>query len=204
MFLFAVSLLLLNAVEYSRCERINIVPSPDSSCPGEFPGEPCFTLEQYSAYPNWQSTNIMLDFHPGVHCLNSYLSVSNIYSFTMRANITSTVSVVCRQGVYNLFDFYQLQHIYVSNITFIGCMMYLSSITNVTFVKSSLMDATTYGGALSIYDSSVHIKQCIMSNNSNGAIYSSWSNFVLLTIDESIFENNSYSDYYIMMEEQYM
>ena len=195
-FVFTVLLLLPNALEYSSCERFNIVPSPDSLCPGEFTGEPCFTLEQYAAYPSHRSSNITLNVHPGIHHLNSQLSVSNIYSFTMQANTTATASILCREGIYNPFYFSRLQRIYVSNITFVGCMVYLYSANNVTFVRSSLINTTTYGGALSLYESSVQIKQCIISNNSNGAIYGSYTNFLSLTIDESIFENNSYSDYY--------
>ena len=60
--LFMVLLLLLNALQYSSCERFNIVPSPDSPCPGEFTGEPCLTLEQYVTNPSL-SSNITFELH---------------------------------------------------------------------------------------------------------------------------------------------
>jgi hypothetical protein len=84
-------LVLLNTIQYSSCERFNIVPSPDSPCPGEFTGEPCLTLQQYVANPSLRS-NITLEVHPGNHSLDSELRVRNINSFIMRANASATVT----------------------------------------------------------------------------------------------------------------
>ena len=119
--------LLLNAVQYSSCERFNIVPSPDSPCPGEFSGEPCLTLEQYVGNPSL-SSNITFELHPGNHHLSSELPVSNINSFTMRANSLATVT--CSQQLDRPFYFVQLQQVYVSGITFVSCRMELAYITN--------------------------------------------------------------------------
>ena len=70
--IFAPLLLLFsNTVQYSTCERFNIVPSPDSTCSGEFTGEPCLTLEQYVANPSL-SSNITLEVHPGNHQLHGF------------------------------------------------------------------------------------------------------------------------------------
>ena len=179
---------------------INIVPSTGSPCPGEFTGDPCFTLEQYTTYPPSQRTsNIVFNLHPGIHHLNSQVSLSNIHSLRMQANVTTTVTVLCREVLsYYSFAFSQLQLMYISGITFIGCSMYLDS-ANATIVKSSFINRTSTGFALSIFSSFVQIKQCTISNNSNGAISFTdrYNSISLLTIDQSIFENNSYIYSYI-------
>ena len=178
----------------SQVHITNIVPTPDSPCPGEFTGEPCFTLEQYAAYPPSHSPNITLNLHPGTHHLNTRLYVSNIYSFTMHGNMSTTVIIICREETYyRSFDFNRLQLIHVSGITFIGCSMNLGSVVNATVVKSSFLNRTRNGVALSTYGSSVWIQQCTMSNNRNGAISFSGSNLFSLTIDQSLFSNNSNS-----------
>ena len=105
MFLLAVSLLLVKIVQYSSCERFNIVPSPDSSCPGEFTGEPCLTLQQYVANPSL-SSNITFELYPGNHHLDSQISVSNINSFKMSTSTSSTV--ICNQQLSQPFYFNQL------------------------------------------------------------------------------------------------
>ena len=177
----------------SQVYIINIVPTPDSPCPGEFTGEPCFTLEQYAAYPS-HTPNIMLNLHPGIHHLNSQFYVSNIHSFTMHGNIATTVTIICREETYyRSFDFNRLQLISVSGITFIGCSMNLGSVVNATVVKSSFLNRTRNGVALSTSGSSVWIKQCTMSNNNIGAVSFSGSNSFSLTIDQSLFSNNSNS-----------
>ena len=179
---------------------INIVPSPGSPCPGEFTGEPCFTLEQYAAHPPSHSPNITLNLHPGTHHLNSQFYVSNIYSFAMRGNMSTIVTIICREETvtyyYRSFDFYRLQLIRISGISFIGCSMYLRSIVNATVVRSSFLNTTRNGVALSTSDSSVLIKQCTMSNNRIRALSFSGSNLFSLTIDQSLFSNNSNSYYY--------
>ena len=165
--------LLLNAFEYSSCERFNIVPSPDSPCPGEFTGEPCLTFQQYVANPSL-SSNIVLELHPGNYRLESRLSVSSIDSFTIRANIS--VMITCNH-LYDPFNFDGLQQIHVSNITFVGCRMHLQSITNAIFERNSF-------SYIAAYSSSVLIRQCNIR-----AIHGSSSNFV---IEQTAFRNNYY------------
>ena len=188
--------LLITAVQYCSCERFNIIPTADSPCPGEFTGEPCLTLQQYVANPSL-SSNITLELHSGNHRLDSQLSAADINSFTMRANATVTVN--CSQQLqsasYNWFRFDRVQQLHVSGITFIGCRMYLNSVTNATFVRDSFVNRTGCcpdGAALYIRDStSVLIKQCIISNHrvDEGAIYYA-SRTGSFTIDQSRFDNN--------------
>ena len=217
MFLLAIVVLILNTVEYCSCERFNIVPSSDSSCPDEFTGDPCLTLEEYVADSNLnsnitfegnhsqQSSNMTLNFHPGIHYLNSQLLISNIYSFTVQANTTDTVTILCREGIkfYDPLYFIQLYLIHISDITFIGCSMNLRSTANATFVRSTFINRSTSGEALHISDSSVWIEQCIISNNSNGGIYFSGSNSLLLVILQTIFKKLIIATLIIIvMEEQ--
>ena len=190
-FLLALLLLSVNAVEYSSCERIYVIPSLDSACPGELTGEPCFTLDEYVANPSL-SSNIALKLWPGIHHLNSQLSVSNISSFVMSANTSATV--VCSQEYY----FSQLQQVHVSRITFIGCRMTLRHVTNVTFEKNTFMNGSICdkhefedGAALNVRYSLVLVSQCIFSNNlgyKSGAIY---SNASIITVEQTAFLKNS-------------
>ena len=189
MFLFAVLFFMSNTVQYSSCERFNIVPSPDSPCPGEFTGEPCLTLQQYVANPSL-SSNITFELHPGNHRLDSQLSVSDINYFTMRANTSATVT--CSRQIYTPFYFNRLQQIYVSGITFVGCRMELYYITNATFERSSFVNSARCcpsGAVLYAYYSSVLIRQCIIFNNRiiRGATYGHGSTF---RIEQTMFRFN--------------
>ena len=183
MLLFALSFLLLITVEYSSCERFNIVPSPDSPCPGEFTGEPCLTLQQYVANPSL-SSNIVFELHPGNHSLDSELQVSNINSFTMRANTSAIGLVTCSQQLHQPFYFSRVQQIHVSGITFVGCGMELNYITNATFERNSFVNRTRCcyrGVVLYAYYSSVLIRLCFVSNNRvyYGAIYGDRSTLIM-------------------------
>ena len=196
MFHFAISLLLLSsAVQYSSCERFNIVPSPDSPCPGELTGEPCLTLQQYVANPGLSS--IPLELHPGNHSLDSQLRVSNINSFTMRANTSATVT--CNQQLSQPFYFNRLQQIHVSGITFVVCRMYLGYITNALFESNSFINRTgccQSGAAISAHRSLLLIRACSISNNkgyNRGAIYLIDGN---MDIVNSVVSNNSLYHWY--------
>ena len=155
--LFVVLFLLNNAVQFASCTRLNIIPSLDSPCPSQFTGEPCNTLQQYVANSSSFSHNITLEIHPGQHHLNSRLSVSNTNSFIMRAVTVNTASVICSQFSY--FSFNRLQHVFISNVTFIGCRMNLNTMMNTTFVRNSFVNTT--GTVFNIGQSSVQIKWCI-------------------------------------------
>ena len=155
--LFIALFLLNNAVQYTSCARLSIIPSLDSPCPDESTGEPCLTLQQYLANSSFSTSyNITLELYPGQHHLNSRLSTSNTNYFIMRATV-NTASILCSQSSY--FSFNQIQHFYISDIAFSGCRMNLNSMMNATFVRNSFMNPT--GTILSIGQSSVQIKWCI-------------------------------------------
>ena len=175
MFVFTVLLLLLNVVEYSSCERFNIVPSSDSPCPGELTGEPCLTLQQYVTNPS-QSSNIIFELQPGNHRLDSQLRLLNVNSFLMRGN--SSVTVTCSQ-LYQPFYFSGLQQINISDIMFVGCRMELQSIRFAKFERNSFVDG--FNNDLYVRYSSVLIRMCTISNNMaySGAIYGYGSTFII-------------------------
>ena len=135
--LFAVLFFICSVFPHIGCERFNIVPSPDSPCPGEFD---CLTLQQYAINPSL-SSNTTLELQPGDHSLDSLLFMfKNTNSLEIRTN--STATVLCSPSAY--FSFSNLHQITVSGVTFIDCKMNLLFITNATFVRSSFMKMTGY------------------------------------------------------------
>ena len=211
-----VAILLLN--EYVSCDVINIVPSPDSQCPGEFIGEPCPTLQQFALnYDLLPSSNLSLVLHPGSHHLFTYLSQS-LNSLTMRATRENAVAMICHEepGYYYAGLSFSTRHlVQISDTTFVGCGLSLSGATNVTLMRNSFISNHRQNGAYisinfnnvyssSYTSSSVMIKQCNFSNNvmsssrSTGIrIYGYFNyrsnNTFKITIDETNFENNSYN-----------
>ena len=161
MILFAL-FLFIYGVQSGSSDRLSIIPSPDTACPGEFTGEPCLTLLQYISNPS-VSSNITLELNPGSHHLDARLTATNINSLTMRA--TTNVSVTCSQQ--GEFYFQDLQLVHISGITFANCKMLLQRVTNVTFVRSSFLNKT--------YDSYTVVGSSIST----------------VMIDQSTFENNS-------------
>ena len=206
--LFTVLLLVLlsNTVQYAAAsvDEINIIPRPDSPCPGASKGEPCFTLQQYTANHTAFSSDTVLKFYPGNHLMDSQLFVSSVNSFTMRA--TKTATIFCSQP-YNdyKFIFDEVHTVQIRGITFNGCRVSLSQSSvmgNVAIFKSSFVNKTGYeccstrGGVLDIsQESSVLIKQCVFSDNigGTGAIFDSRSHN--LTVDQCTFKNN-YGSYW--------
>ena len=136
-------LLILNTVQYINSDKINIIPTPDSPCPGKSKGEPCLTLQQYIANPSLSNNVLTLLLYPGNHHMDSQLSSSNINAFTMKA--TGSASVFCSQQLYptlQFFVFSQLKYARVDGITFIGCTIKLNGTAKATFVRSSLVNRT--------------------------------------------------------------
>ena len=208
------AILLLN--EYASCDVINIVPSPDSQCPGEFIGEPCPTLQQFALnYDPPPNSNITLILHPGNNHLFSALSQS-LNSLTIRATRANAVAIICHQEPgYVWLSFSTRLLVQISDITFVGCELSLSGATNITLMRNLFINNHRQNGAYisinfnnvysSLYSSSVLIKQCNFSNNvmsSSTAVriygYSNYrsNNTFKITIDETNFENNSYNYFY--------
>ena len=77
------------------CDTYYVLTSPSSSCPGELTGEQCLTLQQFANSPG-HSSSVLLMMESGNHTLDSAISLSNIYNFTMVPLMpNSNVRVVC-------------------------------------------------------------------------------------------------------------
>ena len=198
---------LLLSIQYVRCDEIYIIPTPDSPCPGAITGQSCFTLQQYVANPS-RSSNITLKLYPGIHRIDHFpLSVLKINRFTMTATKAASVTVVCGQqlpsGYYFWFTFTQVWKVNVSGITFDACKFGLAidptdTAANIAFVRSSFVNNTccNRGGVIDITSALwqnvfVTIKQCVFSDNNLGAGSPLRTRGVNLTVDQSIFKNNS-------------
>ena len=204
--LLMVLLLLTDAVQYTSCDKINIIPSPDSPCPGRAAGELCLTLDQFNADSAFQSnSNLTLELHPGNHHMDSRLQVYSPVNFTMKAK--TTASVLCSEQLQLIPDSYcftfgqYLQYYLISDITFVGCTMNMYSGKYVTIERSSFINKhtktpcpinTCYPAVLSYYGfvQTLVVKQCTFANNKEGygGIYGVGANLI---INGSIFENNN-------------
>ena len=206
--LLAVLLLLNNAVQYTSCDTINIIPSPDSPCPGGSAGEPCFTLDQFNAnftFEGISGSNLTLELHPGNHQMNTraQYSLHSIANFTMRAK--TTASVFCSEQLQLIPDSYcfyfdNLKYGLISGITFVGCNTNMNSGDYVVFERCSFINKNTdilcninacHPGVLCYYGfvNTLVIKQCTFVNNKNGngGIYGYCDTLI---VDGSTFENN--------------
>ena len=118
--------------------RILIVPSTDSPCPGEVTGEPCLTIQQYvSNFSPSRSTNLVLQ--SGTHNMRTQLSVSDVDSFTMHGN--NDVTLNCREQ----FIFRNVDNVHLSGITFVNCDGDNSNadrIRNITFENCNFQSRT--------------------------------------------------------------
>ena len=187
-------------------DRILIVPSTNSSCPGEITGEPCLTIQQYVSNLS-PSRNTTLELQPGIHNAGTQLSVSNIVSFTMHGN--GEVTFNCRQQ----FIFRHVDIIHLSGITFVNCGGHGANadlvgsfiFENCTFesrftlhvtraTRATIVNSTFTGGsfvALSLSQTpTLMVKGSTFSDRIGqfaGAIQISQST---VTIEQSVFKNN--------------
>ena len=164
---FALFLLFTNGDQHANAERLIVVPSPESACPGEFTGEPCLTLQQYVANPSL-SSDITLELQPGNHQLQTQLSAANINSFTIRA--TTEASVSCTSE--GRFYFEHLQHIDIRDITLDNCRMELQTVESARLVRNYIVNVTEISLWPAVYVASflgtptiVIIDQCTFQNN---------------------------------------
>lgn len=194
--MWSILLLSSNSAQKVNCVRFTIVPSVSTPCLSELTGVPCITLQQYIANPS--RTDVTLDLQPGNHHLDSQLAASSIDSFTMSAN--TMASVICNQQMqgssFKWLSLNQLQNVYISGITFIGCTMTVARTANATIVRTSFVDRAIccYSGLITFSSSSAMVDQCIFTNNRGSfraIIYASYSD---VTVDHTTFTNNYYDD----------
>ena len=110
-----------------QCERIYIITSVANPCPSEYDRDHCLTLQQYASNSTFDSSDdLSLMLEPGDHSLDSQINVIGGNSFSLEG-IDDAVHVVCSRRVVNGFTvrarvaIWQVQHVHLSGVTFVGC-----------------------------------------------------------------------------------
>ena len=126
--LFSVLILLSVTINHVACDRFYIVTSPSSSCPGQFTGEPCLTLQQFASSPG-RSLSVSVIMESGNHTLSSELSLSNIFNLTVspldsnsiypRVICTGTSSSSSTAGGRLLLT--SITHVQLQGVSFVDC-----------------------------------------------------------------------------------
>ena len=207
------ALLLLHTTAMVQSVRFFIVPSIDSSCPGEFTGDPCLTLIQYirlitESESIINSDNVILDIQPGIHRIDTQFSISGIKSFVMTG---TDVSFICDGNQLTLTSIANVQIsginftdcrggeiTSVDNLIMQDCSFRLSSLTlrnvNATVVQTSF-EQSSRGKAFTLSGTSMQLKKCYFADNYVGAIHAVARPPSNVTIASCNFTNNgdSYS-----------
>ena len=188
-FSFCQLVILLLSVEFSTvsCDTFYIVTSPSNPCPGEYIGVPCLTLQQYAANPG-QGENITFLIEPGVYSLSTVLIVSDGYNFTM----SSTDTVICTSATAR-FEFYRVDNIHISGVTFQGCRngaaIQIITATS-TAIIGSLFIRNRAGIRMTGVTRAIIMRSNFTQNIGNVSFEASNS---MVTIDKSYFYNNTYN-----------
>ena len=180
-----------------------ITPSPNVTCPGK----PCLSLHQFAANVSWMNSNTTLIFLPGIHRLNTDISVKGIRNLSMLSYPTlegSQFDISCHQSAGFKFD--NINNLWMRGLTFFGCNNRALSVklfkmensvfqgqndsetalvlneTNIVIRNSSFI-SNTVGSYFSIVAGIRSIDVCV-----GGAIFSTQSN---VTVVESNFVGNS-------------
>ena len=155
---------------FVACEVFYITPveSSPKTCPQP---DSCLTLDQYVAnYVHYTSasTTTMI-FLPGIHILRMTLNVSNVESFSMISNISST-RIECKRGSYFYFN---CRHLHIANVEFSGC-----GHNKVYGVGTFVLEGTTFmgnedsGTAFEMSDTSARFIRSTFVSNRMGKVES--------------------------------
>ena len=131
--------LLLHTTEKVQSVRFFIIPSQDSPCLGEFTGDPCLTLSQYSHNKPTGEENVILDLQPGIHRIDTtYLPdiIRGAKSFVMTSS--TSASIICDHRLSNPLSFSSITNIQISGMNFIDCQrISITSVDNLTIQNNS-------------------------------------------------------------------
>ena len=163
----------------------HIYVSADSTCPGEYTGEPCYSLEQFATDSSRDSSitrrNLTLLFEDGIHKLTSQMRIENFYNLTMVAN---SATILC-SGMHYQLQFRSIEHIVIDGVTFQSCGYY-SNIhnlgTSTSIANSRFLDC----GLLSVHSIADSVRFTNVYSRSSFAM--SIRNVSKLTIENSTFE----------------
>ena len=209
-------------VHFATCDTFNIVTPTTTSCPGEYVGEPCLTLQQYASYPS-KSANVTLILESGTHKLdrfNSRFVSSHIEHFTIASEMAyiilthdsslyyyyyynqearlhfSGISFVGRAGGYHVISISDAQETIIENCSFQGIRIRLSNVRNITILRSCFSNNNDLREVMYLSSSnSILISECVFSNNtSNYYIFYISGNTV--AINATTFINNTAQRYH--------
>ena len=218
---FLIVIVSLITTHYAACDVFNIVTSTTSSCPGEYSGEPCLTLQQYASYLS-NSANVTLILESGTHKLErleSLIMPSHIEHFTIIASEMayiilshdsslyyyyynqrakfhfSGISFIGKAGGYNVISIERAQEIIIENCSFQHIRLNVYDIRNITILRSCF--SNNYNSAV-IYtysfssNMSILISKCVFTNNTlNTYILYTSGNRLSVTINATTFINNT-------------
>ena len=159
-------------------EYYYITPSPATT---PCPGEPCFTLLEYTTYrsQNPSSASIVLVFLAGTHTLvNQGVGARNISTFTMLGDSTAlpalqtVITCSTRSGPVLGFDFDNVRNVIISSLVFTGCghekllsvLFYINRVSLLS-VKSCLFKDNRLTSALALRFSTGHISNSSFTKN---------------------------------------
>ena len=213
-------LIIINA-QLAAGDVIHIVTSTATSCPGEFKGEPCLTLQQYASNPS-QSSNVTLILESGTHRLLRYRSLGTkldrlmmisegaqiilsndlIFSWSCLTVRLSGIAFTCITGEYPIVIIRYTQELLIENCKFQGVRLDLYDVTTTVILRSCFYDyfgqpvGVIYFGSSSS-DSTLNISECIFSNNTWRYSYAYGGGAIYLSgrgsivIDSTTFINNT-------------
>ena len=207
--LIIVVLISVVAIDDAQSVKFLIVPSRDSPCPGEFTGETCLTLLQYSRLNNplVSTTDVTLELQPGIHRFDGRISVSRINSFVLTGTDASLICTSSRSSQQFVFTF--IANVQISGINLTNCLEnQISSVTNfsmrdcsfktsslilqdvnATIVQSSF-EKTPENSVLALRRTSMKLKNCHFSNNNRSAVVAGTNAQSNLTVESCTFTNN--------------
>ena len=159
--------LLVASFGFVACEVYYIVTSRNSPCFEDS----CLTLSQFAANStSYIDTNTTLVITGGSHNLDVGISVLNVDEFSMLSmNNTGSDSVITCNEHAN-FTFYNVHHIYISGLTFIGCDdTRVESVDKLTIEGSRFLGQDNSGTPLVIVEcDTVNMTETIFLSNEMG------------------------------------
>ena len=111
--------MLLSSFLYQRsnADTFHIVTSQETSCPGEFSGVPCLSLQHYASNPSINTGNITLLFQSRNHTLATAFSVISASSYTLTGE---DVIIECVSSAAQ-WTFLSIQQVHMRGISFFRC-----------------------------------------------------------------------------------
>ena len=179
--------IMLMATTSMMCEKIYIISSPDQPCPDTSTEQTCLTLQQFASNSSTGApmpSELILELLPGIHSLQTGISVVGLYTNTFIMN-GSDATIQCR-GSLSSMGFSNVQSVKISALNFTNCgganFYYVNSlivenckffnqqrswsldtVSNATVVRSSLLNGEV-GPVLHVIRSFLLVKFSIFVN----------------------------------------